>query len=435
MSTIRKNEAFSAEDDSKIIRRNIELKKFIILLAVLVLAFGLVACDTTPEAPPVEPPTADPPPAPPAEDDDDDDELPNGVELVEYGDWIIGIITGTVTQGEEEYLASRNMEERFGSDRIVRATYPDNFGAEMATTIANVQALADAGAQAIVFVQAVPGAIAAIQETRELFGEDIFFFAGVTHEPPAEIAAYADIAVISDDLSMGRVIVEQAAAMGADTFAHISFPRHLAMENIAARRALLMETAAYYGLEWVELTAPDPMSEGAPAAQLFILENVPRWIEEHGENTAFFSTNCAMQEPLITQIMAYGGFYPLQCCPSPLHALPAALNISIPEEHAGDMDFLIAALGDAVVEQGGHGRVSTWPVPINMFLVEVGVLYSIEFLEGRTDGRHDRAVLERLMAQVAPVAIELSNWPLEDEDGEVTYIENFYRVLSGFVNF
>ncbi|MCL2201729.1 MAG: DUF3798 domain-containing protein [Oscillospiraceae bacterium] len=374
------------------------------------------AAPGAPEAP------AAPEPTPPGD----------GAELIEVGDWKIGIITGTVTQGEEEYLASRNMEERFGSDRIVRATYPDNFGAEMETTIANVLALADAGAQAIVFVQAVPGAMAAIQQTRELFGEDIFFFGGVMHEPPAQVAEFFDIALISDDLSMGRVIVEQAVAMGADTFGHISFPRHLGMENIAARRALLMETAAEYGLEWVELTAPDPMSEGIATTQLFILENVPRWIEEHGENIAFFSTNCGMQEPLITQIAAYGGLYPLQCCPSPFHALPSAFNISM-EGREGDLEFLLSQLQSTINDMGVSGRFSTWPVPINMLLVETGVLYSIEFLEGRTDGRHDRAVLERIISEVAAAnggAVTLSNWPV---DGG--YLENFYRVLSDFVTF
>jgi ABC-type sugar transport system substrate-binding protein len=412
------------------------MKKFIALLLSLVLVFAFAACATAPA------PAADPEPEPEpeveveveVEAEEEDDELPNGTAVVEYGDWMIGIVTGTVSQGEEEYLASANMEDRFGSDRIVRATYPDDFGAEQATTIANVLALIDAGADAIVFVQAVPGAIPAINQAADLFGDDILFVAGVPHDPPEEISAAADVVLIADDLAMGRVIVEQAAAMGADTFAHISFPRHLGMENIAARREIAMSYAEELGLDWVELTAPDPMSEGVATAQLFIMENVPRWIEEHGENTAFFSTNCGMQEPLMTQIANYGGFYPLQCCASPLHAFPAAFNVSIPPEHAGDMVFLVDAIRDAVADAGGEGRFSTWPVPINMLFVEVGVLYAIEYLEGRTDGRHDSAVITRLLNEVAAEyggVLEISNWPLED--GGV--IDNMYRVLSGFVNF
>ena len=290
-------------------------KKLLSGLFVAVLAVALVGCEpATPE--PVTPPPVDPPPVvddPVVDEPDDQPELPDNVVIEENGDWIIGIMSGTITQGEEEYLAAMNMENYFGSDRIIRTTYPDNFGAEMEVTIANILALADAGAEAIVIVQAVPGTIAGIQEVRERVDPNIFFFAGVTQEPPAEVALHADIAIISDDLSMGRVIMEQAYAMGADTFAHISFPRHLGMENIAARRALLYATAQEKGIEWVELTAPDPTTEGIAQAQMFILENVPRWVAEHGQNTAFFSTNCGMQEPLIRQIAAYGGLYPLQC--------------------------------------------------------------------------------------------------------------------------
>ena len=411
-------------------------KKLSILLAVLLALsaiFAVTACGGRPGAPD-EPDTPDVVDTDDGDDDDDEDDLPEGTEIVEVDDWVIGIITGTVTQGEEEYFAGILMEQRFGSDRIVRTTYPDDFGAEMATTIANVQSLVDQGAQAIVFCQAVPGAIAAMQETREQFG-DILFVLGTPHEVTDELADHADVILIIDDLARGTSIMDQAVAMGADTFAHISFPRHLSMENIAARRELLMEAAEANGIEWVELTAPDPASEGAPVAQQFVLENVPLWVAEHGENTAFFSTNCAMQEPLITQVLAYGGLYPEQCCPSPLHALPAAFNVEVPDEHQGDMIFLIDLLTEEIAAQGGEGRFATWPVPVNILFIEVGTLYAIEYLEGRTDGAHDHEVLMRVLDEVAAsygATFEVANWPNDAGDG---YLENFYRVFSRSVTF
>jgi hypothetical protein len=416
------------------------MKKVLSVILVMALALVFVAACVPDAPPPVEPAaTPEPTPPPSVEETDDDaeaangDDLPDGTELVQVGDWTIGIMTGTVTQGEEEYLAAMNMENYFGSDRIIRTTYPDNFGEEIETVIANIAALADQGADAIVIVQAVGGTIAAIQQVRETHGDDFFFFVGVTHEPPAEIAAHADIALISDDLSMGRVIMEQAQRMGADTFGHISFPRHLGMENIAARRELLMEHAEMFGIECVELTAPDPMSEGMPTTQMFILENVPRWIEEHGENIAFFSTNCGLQEPLLAQISAYGGYYPLQCCPSPFHALPAAFNIDL-DGREGDIEFLIEQLNIAVPAAGAGGRISTWPIPINMLFVETGVKYAIEYLEGRTNGKHDPSALDRVISEVAASfngSVELAVWPL-DGGGE---LDNMYRVLSDFITF
>jgi hypothetical protein len=38
----------------------------------------------------------------------------------------IGILTGTVSQGEDEYRAAEQVKAKYG-DRIVHVTYPDNF--------------------------------------------------------------------------------------------------------------------------------------------------------------------------------------------------------------------------------------------------------------------------------------------------------------------
>ena len=423
------------------------LKRFIaIALAAFMLLAILAAC-----APPPPPAQPDQPPAGATGDAagaatgdaagagtgdaagavTGDDALAAVVE----GGWKIGIISGTVTQNEEGYLMSRLLEERFGEDRIIRTTWPDNFGAEMEVTIANIQAMADAGARAIVFAEAVPGAIAAIQTTRELFGDDIFFFAGWPHEPPEDISAHADVIVMLDDIGVGRTLVQQAHAMGADTFAHVSFPRHLAIEGIAIRRSLFEQHAAELGMRYVELTTPDPMAEGVPPAQMFVLENVPRWIEEFGQNTAFFTTNCAILEPLMVQVARYGGLVPLQCCPGPFHGFPQAFNLDLHGREL-DLDFAFEQLEIAIDEAGAVGRFGTMPVPVYMLVIELGVLYSIEYLEGRTNGRNDPVVLNRLANEIADrfapgTRVTISNWEL----GDGRYIDNFHLALQDVMVF
>jgi hypothetical protein len=80
----------------------------------------------------------------------------------------IGVMTGTVSQGEEEFRAAENMKEMYG-DMIVLSTYPDRFMQEQETTITNMMAMAsDPDVKAIVMVQAVPGAAAAIARVREV---------------------------------------------------------------------------------------------------------------------------------------------------------------------------------------------------------------------------------------------------------------------------
>jgi hypothetical protein len=341
----------------------------------------------------------------------------------------IGIITGTVSQGEEEYQAAQNMAAKYG-DIIVTATYPDNFSSETETTIANTVALAsDPAVKAIVFVQAVPGTAAAIDKVRET-RPDMLFIAGVAAEDPATIASKADIVLLVDEISMGSAMPNKAAEMGAKTFIHYSFARHLSYATIAARRILIMEACEKLGIAYYDVTAPDPTGEaGVSGAQQFILEDVPRQIEQYGKDTAFFSTNCAMQEPLIRSVLEGGAIYPQQCCPSPYHGYPAALNIDV-SGHEGDLPYMLQSIGTVLKEYSQEGRMSTWGVAVNMLIIEAGVDYAIEFLDGNTEGRVDKAVLFPIIDKIAKGGTTVSTY---EENG--VPIENFFLILCDYYDF
>jgi hypothetical protein len=394
-------------------------KRLVSLLMAIVMVFALVGCRSTdtPASTPAETPAAESPAAEaPAE---------------EGGNYKIDIITGTVSQGEEEYQAAQNMVAEYG-DIIVTATYPDNFQAETETTIANVVALAsDPDVKAIVFVQAVPGAAAAIDKVRET-RPDMLFIAGVAAEDPATIASKADIVMLVDEISMGSTIPEKAFEMGAETFIHYSFARHLSYATIAARRELMVQKCEELGIEFVDVTAPDPTGDaGVSGAQQFILEDVPRQIEQYGKNTAFFSTNCSMQEPLIRSIMEQGAIYPQQCCPSPYHGYPAALNIDV-TGHEGDVQFMLDSIQEKLAEAGQEDKMSTWGVPVNMLMVEAGVEYAIEFIEGRTDGRLDEEVLSGIVNEIAGGEGKAS---LTKYNENGVQLDNYYMILCDFYDF
>jgi hypothetical protein len=345
----------------------------------------------------------------------------------------IGIITGTVSQGEEEYQAAQNMLKEYGSDKIVTATYPDNFSTETEATIAQVVGLAsDPEVKAIVFVQAVPGAAAAIDKVRET-RPDMLFVCGVVAEDPATVASKADICLLVDEISMGTTVIEQAAKQGAKTFVHISFARHLSYATIAARREKFIETCEKLGIEYVEATAPDPTGDaGVSGAQQWIIENVPEYVKQYGEDTAFFSTNCAMMEPLIRTVAEQKAVFPQQCCPSPYHGYPAAMGIDV-EGHEGDVEYMLNSITEKVANFGNSGRMSTWKIPVNMLMIEAGVKYAIEFCEGRTDGRVDEDVLFKLFNDVAGGdKVSVSNY-VDESTGKT--LENFYLLLCPFYDF
>lgn len=388
------------------------MKKIISLLLVLAMALSMAACSST---------------TTPA-DSDAENSGSNDTETT--ADYKIGIITGTVSQGEEEYQAAQNMKEKYG-DMIVTATYPDNFSTETEQTIATVTNMAaDPAVKVIVFVQAVPGATAAINKVKET-RDDILFISGVCAEDPGVIAAASDICMLVDEISMGTTIIDQAAKQGAKTFVHISFERHLGYATIAARQALFKERCEELGIKYVEATAPDPTGDaGVTGAQAWVTENIKVLVEEHGKDTAFFCTNCSMQVPLIQQVAELGAIFPQQCCPSPYHAYPSAFNIST-EGHEGDVPYMLQQITAKVEEYGNSGRMSTWEVPINMMMIEAGVEYGIKWCEGEITDRCDEEALLAEMKKIAGDATTVTHY----SDETVGELENFFMILCPFYDF
>lgn len=343
----------------------------------------------------------------------------------------IGIITGTASQGDEEITQATKMKEKYG-DMIVTSTYPDNFTTETETLISNAVAMAsDPEVKAIVWCQAVPGTAAAIDKVRET-RPDMIFIAGTPGEDPGVIYPKADIVLQVDEPGCGVVIPPQAAKQGAKTMIHYSFPRHMSYSLIVARHENLKKYCAENGIELVDVTAPDPTGDsGVTGAQQFILEDVPRQIEKYGKDTVFFTTNCGMQEPLIRSVFENGAIYTLQCCPSPFHAFPAALNIDM-AGHEADVDYMLEQLQAKVTEAGMGGRISTWGVPCNMLFVEAGVEYAKKVLEGETNGVVlDEQVLRDTIQECAgDVKMTIAHY---EENG--AEIENHFLVMADFITF
>ncbi|MCT4619625.1 MAG: DUF3798 domain-containing protein [Marinisporobacter sp.] len=384
------------------------LKKFLSVLLVLMMLVSLAACGQQQQA--SEEPAA-------SESSGDN--------------WKIGIMTGTVSQNEEEYRAAQNVLEKYGEEHVIVMTYPDKFMDEQETTIANVVSMAsDPDVKAIIIVQAVPGTSAAIDKAKEI-RDDILFVCGVPGEDPKMIASKADVVFAMDELSMGHTLPEQAKKQGATRFVHYSFPRHMSYALLSARRDLLKEHCEKLGLEFIDATAPDPTGDaGTSGAQQFILEDVPRKVEQYGKDTAFFSTNCSMQVPLIKSVLDEGAIYPQPCCPSPYHGFPSALGIKIPKDKKGDIDFVVDQITEKVAEKNGTGRVSTWPVPCAMMFVEAGAEYAKAYIDGETNGKLDMEKINEKCKEYAQTKVTLT--PLEEGGNKY---DNYLMVLMDFLNF
>jgi len=312
----------------------------------------------------------------------------------------IGIMTGTVSQGEDEFRAAQQLAKKYGA-RLKHVTYPDNFMQEQETVIAQLVGLAsDPEVKVMIVGQAIPGSVAATRKIREQ-RPDILIGFFQPHEDPAVVNETADLVVQPDELERGRTIIAEAAEMGAKNFVHYSFPRHMSQELLARRRDNMKQACAEKGMNFYFVTAPDPMAEGGlPATQQFVLEDQPREIKKYGAQTAFFSTNCGMQEPLIRSVLTNGGFIAEQCCPSPTHGYPGALGIAIPPDKAGDITFINAENKRIISEHHMSGHFGTWVAPEAMVSIRAMTNLLVDAVDKKADYK-DPATVQKYLEQEA----------------------------------
>lgn len=308
----------------------------------------------------------------------------------------IGVMTGTVSQGEEDYRAAQQIEAKY-PQRVKHVTYPDNFMSEQETVIAQLTGLAaDPDVKVIVIAQAIPGSVAAARKIREQRPDILIGFVG-PHEDPDVVDQSCDIAIQADQLERGVTIIDNAQKMGAKNFVHYSFPRHMSQMLLSERRDVMKRECEKRGMKFYFVTAPDPTGEGGlPAAQQFILEDVPRQVAKLGKQTAFYSTNDGMQEPLIKSILATGAIFVEQDTPAPTAGFPAALGMSIPPEHAGDMPWINAEIKRLLAEKGASGRFGSWVAPIDMVTARAITNLLVDAVNHKADFR-DSATVERYL--------------------------------------
>ena len=343
----------------------------------------------------------------------------------------VGIMSSSVNQSEENYRTAVRLQEKYGTDKIIVDTFPANAVAEQETTISKVMAMAaDPDVKAIVFNQAQDGTIASIKKLKEV-REDALTVACNPNEDYDEIATVADVVLCKDQLGFADQIANMAVSMGAKHFVHYSFPRHMSNQNIAKRCEKMKEICEANGIEFHEVTAPDPQGDsGTAGTQQFILEDVPRQIKELGEDTVFFSTNTAMHEPIIKCVMEGHAMYCGQSDPSPFDAFPAAMSIEVPEDKMGDSDYMLNAIQEKVDEANMNGRISTWPTSLNMTYVQAGTMYAMLYCSGVvTDTKGDNALnaLKSCYRTLSGDGAEVNYWTNNDGK-EYDYV---FRVLGG----
>lgn len=378
------------------------MKKIISILLVAAMCFSLAACSGT---------------------DNSNSKEDTGEKKEENGKYKIGLMTGTVSQGEEEYRAAESLVEEYGEDVVVHRTFPDKASTEQETTISTMLSLAaDPDVKAIVACFAMEGTTAGFEKVREI-RPDILLIGGAPTEDPNILAKAADLVIGMDYVGMGEEVAETAHKMGAKTMVHYSFPRHMANPIYLARHDKMKEKCEELDIQFVDGTSPDPMGEGGlSSTQQFILEDVPRKIQEYGKDTAFFSTNIGMHEPMIKCIFEGRALFPHPDTPSPFYAYPGALGIEVPEDKAGDAEYMVEQISAKLEEADMSGRMGTWLPPMMPLLIRGSVTYAMKHIEGEYEEALDVELLTEVLNELGEDRITLN--PYNEE------LANYYVVLS-----
>jgi len=305
----------------------------------------------------------------------------------------IAIVTNNFDQYEEEYRSAQAVQLKYGADKIIHRTWPADFANEGEQMTAVLQQLAaDPEIRAIIINRAVTNTNAAVDR---FFAarDDVYIIYCTPSENPPDASARANLIISTDELGMGETMVTHAKDLGAEVFVHYSFPRHMSEPILAERRDLLRETCEREGIQFMDMTAPDPMSDaGVSGARQFILEDVPRQVAEYGKNTAFFSTDCNIQDSLITSVVDQGAIYPRPCCLSPYHGFPTALGVQYlaPTGEYGadgneimqfrDLGEVIDETRNTLTDRGMAGRISNWPVSASVMWTDICTEYAVKWI-------------------------------------------------------
>ena len=303
----------------------------------------------------------------------------------ETDEFHIAIVTGSVSQSEDDRRGAEAFQAKYGEDIVKLAIYPDNFMDETETTIQTIVNFTDdPQMKAIIVNQGIPGTAEAFRQVKER-RPDIICIAGESHEDLPVIGEAADLVCNNDFVARGYLMIHTAHELGCDTFVHISFPRHMSYETMSRRVAVMKATCEELGMNFVLETAPAPTSDvGVSGTQQYILEHAPEWIEKYGKNSAYFCTNDAHTEPLLKQLLANGGYFIEADLPSPLMGYPGALGIDLTDAN-GDFEKILATVEAAVVEQGGEGRFGTWAYSLGFTLSAGLAQHAYNVLSGESE--------------------------------------------------
>ena len=316
----------------------------------------------------------------------------------------IAIVIGAYEQSPEIYNAASEIAQAHPAS-VMLLKYAEDFYVDPAAVTNAVKTVAEnQTVKAIVFADGVKGTAAAVKAVREL-RDDICIIVCNPHESTIESKA-ADLMLSVDFPALGKSMVENAKAMGAENFVFYSTRRHLKYSSVIALRQAAEAACKDDGLAFYATSCIDLYDEGRTldAAKLYLSEDVARQEAKIGNKTALFCTEPLVQGTLASETVKHGMVMPASFLPSPL-ALCADLGVDL-KDHETDSAFAVKQLGADSV--GAKGVVSTWGFSVYAAFLQTAYDYAAGVLTGSGTATSVERVQKLLSAHTAGAQITVT---------------------------
>ena len=321
----------------------------------------------------------------------------------------IAVFTADFSENKESFEKSRDIKQAY-EDTLIVSAYPHNHEEEPVQIVSIVSELAaNPAVKVIIFADAVDGIAAAIEKVRET-RSDILIITDILSEQATELAPLSDVCFVTNPTSSPSAIINQSRTMGAKNFVFLTCADDLENSDINAHQELLKEFCSENDIGFIQAIAPNPTAiGGAATAQAWVNENLPRFVEQYGVNTAFYTTNCSLLTPLIRQVAELHAIFPQQCHPSPYHGYPQAFDLDI-LEYETDTPHILNEIKSAINSSGNHERMACWSCSPDMTVLEAAVQYSIRWCDGNITDRCDRSALNAEIKKFAGNDVQISGY-------------------------
>jgi len=377
--------------------------KVIAILAAFAIILPIVGCKDTVDNN-TTPPSSDTPDTS-SQASPDTPTSPSDPVVVDpgTGEYHIGIATLGYGQSEDEIRGAEALVAQYGSvdngGMIKHVVLPDNFAEEQETVITNIASFADDPLmKAVIVNQGIPGTAAGFQKIRDAGRDDIILMTSMPQDDPNVISKVCDVIINSNDFGRGYYDIVRAKEMGATTFVHMSFPRHMSVETLSRRRNMFEEACKDMGIEFVFVTVPDPASEvGIAGAQQAVYDMMPRLVDQYGKDAIYFTTNTALHEPIIKRVAELGAMFLNQDDMSPNCGYPGGLGLDLSAQ-MGDWWAMTMEIEKDVVAKGQAGRMGTWPYSF-LYCGTTGLFeLAVNMIEGRDSGNMQSDIIAAYQA-------------------------------------